>query len=91
MDGTYKVADSATWRELDGEIVALDTRASIYFAIGGFGTALWPLLVSGATKRDLVMEITSTFDDAPGERAAADVDEFISSLFELGLIEAKPA
>jgi hypothetical protein len=90
MDGTYIVADSATWRELDGEIVALDTKESIYFAIGGFGTTLWPLLVSGATKQDLVMEVTSTFDDAPPEQAATDVDEFISSLFELGLIEATP-
>jgi hypothetical protein len=89
MDGTYKVAESATWRELDGEIVALDTKESIYFAIGGFGTTLWPLLVSGATKQDLVMQITSTFDDAPAEQAAGDVDEFISSLFELGLIEAR--
>jgi hypothetical protein len=90
MDGTYKVADATTWRELDGEIVALDTKESIYFAIGGFGTTLWPLLVSGATKRDLVMEITSTFDDAPPEQAAGDVDEFITSLSELGLIESRP-
>jgi hypothetical protein len=36
------------------------------------------------------MEVTSTFDDAPPEQAATDVDEFISSLFELGLIEATP-
>ncbi len=90
MDGTYKVADATTWRELDGEIVALDTKASIHFAIRGFGTTLWPLLVSGATKRDLVMEITSTFDDAPPEQAAGDVDEFITSLSELGLIESRP-
>jgi hypothetical protein len=90
MDGTYKVADATTWRELDGEIVALDTKESIYFAIGGIGTTLWPLLVSGATKQDLVMEITSTFDDAPPEQAAGDVDEFITSLSELGLIESRP-
>jgi hypothetical protein len=36
------------------------------------------------------MEITSTFDDAPPEQAAGDVDEFITSLSELGLIESRP-
>ena len=90
MDGTYKVADATSWRELDGEIVALDTKESIYFAIGGFGTTLWPLLVSGASKQELVTEITSNFDDAPPAEAAADVDEFLTSLSELGLIEARP-
>lgn len=87
MGMTYRVADATTWRELEGEIVALDTNQSVYFSIGGFGTMLWPALVAGASKEDLVGEITTTFDGVPTEQAAADVDEFLASLFDLGLIE----
>jgi hypothetical protein len=88
MGMTYRVADATTWRELEGEIVALDTDQSVYFSIGGFGTTLWPALVTGASKQDLVGEITSAFDGVPAEQAAADVEDFLTSLSDLGLIEA---
>ena len=87
MGMTYRVADATTWRELEGEIVALDTNQSVYFSIGGFGTKLWPILVTGASKQDLVREITSAFVGVPPEEAAADIDDFLASLFDLGLIE----
>jgi hypothetical protein len=87
MNATYRVTDATTWRELDGEIVALDTCDSVYFSIGGFGTALWPSLMSGATKRALVSEVTSTFPMVPEDQAAADVDEFIAMCVEYGLVE----
>jgi hypothetical protein len=85
---TYRVAAATTWRELEGEIVALDTNQSVYFSIGGFGTTLWPVLVTGASKQDLVSEITSAFDGVPPEQAAADVEDFLTSLSDHGLIEA---
>lgn len=87
MDDTYRITDATTWRELDGEIVVLDTKASVYFSIGGFGSRLWPLLVAGASKGILATEITSTFEGVSPEQAAADVDEFLASLFDLELIE----
>lgn len=87
METTYTVTDATTWRELDGEIVALDTAASVYFSVGGFGTALWPLLVSGASTQDLVALVTATFDGVPPKQAESDVGNFLASLVELGLIE----
>jgi hypothetical protein len=91
MDTSYRVSGATAWRELEGEIVALDTKDLVYFAIGGFGTILWPLLVSGATKRELVDEITSSFPDVTPAHAAADVDEFIASCTDYGLIEMEGA
>ena len=85
---TYRVADAADLSAVEDEIVALDTNQSVYFSIGGFGTTLWPVLVTGASKQDLVSEITSAFDGVPPEQAAADVDDFLTSLSDLGLIEA---
>lgn len=87
MDTVYRVTDATTWRELDGEIVALDTAASVYYAIAGFGAMLWPKLVTGASPQELIAQVTSTFTDVAPDRAAADVDEFIESCLENGLIE----
>ena len=91
MSTSYRVTNATTWRELDGEIVALDTKDSVYFSVGGFGTMLWPSLISGTTKQALVAEITSTFPDVTADQAAADVDEFIASCLDYGLIELELA
>ena len=87
MNTTYRVRDEATWHELDGEIVVLDTAESVYYSIGGVGAKLWPMLVQGATRDSLVDHITSTFPDVPAQDAATDVDEFIESCFGNGLVE----
>ena len=91
MGTSYRVTNATTWRELDGEIVALDTKDSVYFSVGGFGTMLWPSLISGTTKQALVAEIISTFPDVTADQAAADVDEFIASCLDYGLIELELA
>lgn len=88
MATTYRVTDATTWRDLDGEIVALDIEQSVYFSIGGFGSVLWPRLVSGASPQELADVITSTFPEVASVEAAADVEEFITSCLDSGLIEA---
>jgi hypothetical protein len=91
MSTSYRVTDATTWRELEDEIVALDTRGSVYFSIGGFGTMLWPSLMSGTTIQALVAKVTSTFPDVTADQAAADVEEFIASCMDYGLIELETA
>ena len=87
MDAVYRVRDATTWRELDGEIVVLDSVDSVYYAIAGCGAALWPKLVEGASQEDLVKEVRSIFADVAQDQAAADVQEFIESCLGSGLIE----
>jgi hypothetical protein len=88
MDTVYRVSDATTWRELDGEIVVLDSIESVYYAVAGCGSILWPKLVVGASQADLIEQITSTFTDVPRDEASTDVQEFIESCLEDGLIEA---
>jgi hypothetical protein len=85
---TYRVNNAVTWRELDGEIVVLDSRKSVYFSIGGVGGILWHRLVTGASLGDLIEEITSTYSEMSPDHAAADIEEFITSCLDDGLIEA---
>lgn len=78
--------DRLTWRDVDGDIVALDLETSTYFSANGTASVLLRALTDGATKEDLVGLIVKDFrvDDAT---AAADVDAFIQSLQELDLLD----
>ena len=73
------------WREVDGEIVALDLRRSLYLAINPSGTALWPALLEGASREELI-EVLCTECGAPQETAVADVDGFLAELAEHDLL-----
>lgn len=67
------------WREVEGELVALDLRESRYLAVNRTGQVLWAALAEGATRAQLVERLIEEFgiDHA---RAAADVDAFTAEL-----------
>jgi Coenzyme PQQ synthesis protein D (PqqD) len=74
------------WREVDGEIIALESRGSSYIAANGSGTLLWHELVSGATHDALVDTLVATYG-IDRERAAADADLFVGQLDAQGLLD----
>ena len=78
------------WREVDGEVVALDLAASEYLAINRTGTTLWTLMETGASRSELVSALMDAFD-LPFEQAEADVDSFVSGLEERGLVKRRSA
>jgi hypothetical protein len=78
--------DDLSWRELDGEIVALDNGESVYLATNRAGTLIWRKLAEGTTRADLVDELVATFAIDP-ERATTDVDTFVGDLQAKGLLE----
>jgi len=75
------------WREIEGEVVALDGATAEYLGVNRSGGALWPLLAEGATREVLVARLVERFDIDP-ERAGHDVDGFLGTLRERGLLEA---
>lgn len=79
-------ADAVDWREVEGQVVALDRAGSVYLAINQTGAVLWPAIVEGATRARLVQILLDTFDVDPA-RAAADVDTFVAGLSERRLLE----
>ena len=71
--------EASEWREVEGEVVALDVGGAEYIATNRAGAELWQLLDSGASREDLVGALVARFD--VGEpTAAADVDRFLDSL-----------
>lgn len=73
------------WREIDGEIIALEARGSRYVAANGAGAVLWRALVAGTTRDALVDELVRAYG-IDRARADADVRRFVEALAEQGLL-----
>ena len=74
------------WREVEGEVVALDLERSEYFSINQSGAQLWAPLVEGTTATSLMQILMERFD-IDQEQAARDVDAFLAGLRERNLLE----
>jgi Coenzyme PQQ synthesis protein D (PqqD) len=77
---------SVEWREVEGEVVAVDVRTSEYLAINATGAVLWRALQDGATRGELRERLVASFDVEPG-LADRDIGEFLAALDERGLLE----
>lgn len=75
------------WREVDGEIVAVDIETAEYLTMNGSGALLWHALADGTTEDELAAFLAETYS-IPADQAGPDVQVFISSLRERGLVTA---
>lgn len=81
-------ANDVAWREIDGEVVLLDLKSSVYISVNAAGSVLWKLLAQGATWDQLRGGLVSAFG-IEESRAAADVDAFVAMCRERGLLDAE--
>lgn len=80
-------AEALNWREVDGELVVVDTQASTYLAANPTGLLLWQALATGTTRDDLAARLVERYG-IDAERAGADVDGFLETLRTRGLLAA---
>jgi len=73
------------WRDIADEIVALDAQGAVYLAVQGSGAVLWRLLAESTTRDGLVEALVETYG-IDATRAGDDVDEFLTTLNEQGLL-----
>jgi hypothetical protein len=73
------------WRDIADEIVALDAQDAVYLAVQGSGALLWRLLANSTTRDGLIEALVETYD-IDAKRASDDVDEFLATLSERGLL-----
>jgi hypothetical protein len=85
--GPIRLREKIPWNEIDGEIVLLDLKGSVYFSVKGSGTALWPFVVEGSTLDELTDCLAERFalDRSVAER---DVRSFLDALNGEGLLES---
>lgn len=87
MSDTLRIRPGAVeWREADGEVVALDLRTSTYLGVNETGALLWPALIEGASRGQLVARLEDSFG-IDRARAEGDVDAFLGTLREQDLLE----
>jgi hypothetical protein len=79
-------ADALEWRTVEGEIVALDLRRSLYLAINPSGAAIWPALVEGASREELIERLCAECE-VSRQTAESDLDGFLSELASHDLLE----
>lgn len=75
------------WRQIDDEVVLLDTRQGTYLALNSSAAQLWTALACGASREDLAGILVETYG-IEKRQATEDAEEFISSLAERGLLAA---
>ncbi len=81
-----KLRAGAVWQEVDGETVVLDVQESTYLGVNESGSVLWSALTEGATRAELVARLRATYP-LSAERAGADVDAFLDSCRDRGVLE----
>jgi hypothetical protein len=79
--------DSLIWREIDGEIVALEGRRSMHLSANGSGGMLWRMLAHGATRDEPACELAAAYG-IDGATARADTDRFLQLVRTAGLLAA---
>jgi hypothetical protein len=87
MPETLRLQPGAVeWREIESEIVAVNTRTAAYLAVNPSGAVLWPPLVRGTDRGELVDALIAEFG-IDRARAASDVEAFLAMLAEQGLLQ----
>jgi hypothetical protein len=81
-----KLKDGVIWRQVDGELVAMDGALENYLGANASGLVLWEAVAEGTTRDELVALLAGRFGLEP-EHAARDVDAFVAQLAEHGLLE----
>jgi len=85
MNAVMKLTDRFTETTLDDEIVLMRIDNGEFFAMADTAAAIWRLIDGRRTSTDLQQKLGEEFD-LDEERTAHDVEAFLSTLKEAGLI-----
>ena len=87
VGGEIRIRDEALeWREVEGEIVALDLRTSTYLAINRTGAAIWADLAAGASREALTTRLVESFG-IDADAARRDLDSVLDDLAQRDLLQ----
>jgi hypothetical protein len=79
MDQLRLRGDALRWREIEGELIAVDLSTSTYLSANSSGLLLWRALAEGACRDELVARLGGEFG-IPRKTAEADVDSFLAEI-----------
>src|SRR5262245_37917912 len=83
----FRPADSAIFRELDGEAIVLHLDTGIYFGLDAVGTLIWRSLARRESVGRIVGGVVGDYD-VDEAQARVDVERLIDQLVAKGLVVA---
>jgi len=85
VDRLIRLRDTGLdWRAVEDQVIVLDSAASEYLGVNRTGAVLWHRIAEGANRKALIGVLEAEGADAAGARR--DVDLFVASLDQLGLL-----
>jgi hypothetical protein len=85
LDASVRIPEDVVFRELDGEAVILNLESGMYFGLDEVGTRMWQLLDLHRSLRRTLEALEAEFD-APTDRLASDLTDFVGRLQSRGLV-----
>ena len=73
-------------RELEGESVLLNLKSESYFGLDEIGTRMWSALVGSPSVEAAFDALLEEYDVEP-EQLRSDLDQFVATLKEAGLLD----
>jgi hypothetical protein len=83
--GRFVVEPWMTHERLDDQVMMINLETGAYFALERPAADCWTALTAGAGFDGIVAEVVAQFDVAP-DRAEADVETFLVSLVDEGIV-----
>ena len=80
--------DALEWREVDGEVIALERERAAYLGVNRTGTLLWRALETGADEPELAALLVERYG-IEAATARADVTRFVGELRAQNLLRAE--
>lgn len=78
-------SEGLSWQEIDGELVILDLKSSVYLTTNKSGAFLAKVLTDDRTTDELIDALVDEYG-IDRQRAAADAGAFVEELTRKGLI-----
>ena len=85
-EAAARPSDDVTWRDINGEIVALNLKSGEYYTFNEIGRSIWLAVTEGKSPDEIEETITHEYD-VERDTVASDVNEFINGLIQKGVLE----
>jgi hypothetical protein len=83
------VSDAVIWQEFGEGISLYNTETGDYVSLNGTGAQVWILVADDGAREPVISKLSLLYAGQNAElrdRVSADVDQFISSMIESGLL-----
>jgi hypothetical protein len=88
LDGhVLKPNGDLSWRDINGELVALNVKSGEYFVFNEIGRIVWLAIAEGRNTDGTVKQILDEYDAKEHDGVVSDVRKFVDGLLERKLVD----